>query len=263
MFRIRQPIPRWMELCLGAVPFVVLGLLWWLTTLGAPEERVVPISILPSPGEVWDGLPTLWHDKALLRNVGVSLGRVVKGFGFGLVVALPTGIAMGTFTPIRSLFGAASMALGYLPIVALVPLTIAIFKIGEAQKVFFLAFATFVYILPLIVKAVSEVPEHFLQTAWTLGATRFQTVTRVLVPIALPDIWDGLRLSFGVGWTWILVAEMVGANDGLGYLILLAQRRGQLEHVYPVLMVITVLAFATDRVFVVVGNLLFPHKVTQ
>jgi NitT/TauT family transport system permease protein len=161
---------------------------------------------------------------------------------------------------VRAAFQPLTTAFGYLPIPTLVPLTLSLFGTGELQKVMFLAIAFFVYLLPLTVKAVDDVDTVFLQTAFTLGATTRQAVGKVLVAIAWPDIYQALRNGFGVGWGYILLAEMVAAETGLGNIIIISQRRGPREHIYLVLVVITLVAFLTDRLWVWGGRRLFPYR---
>jgi NitT/TauT family transport system permease protein len=216
--------------------------------------------ILPSPVEVIGSFHSLWFDRALSRSAVVSFTRVVVGFLIGTAIALPVGVGMGAFEPIRAMFRPLAVFLGYLPIPAIVPLTLSLFGIGELQKVMFLAIAFFVYLLPLVVKAIDDVDTVYLQTAFTLGASTVQAVQKVLVPIAWPNIFQALRNGFGVGWGYILLAEMVAAEQGLGTIIIVSQRRGPREHIYLVLAVITLIAFCTDRLWAWVGRRLFPYR---
>jgi NitT/TauT family transport system permease protein len=103
------------------------------------------------------------------------------------------------------------------------------------------------------------VDEVYLKTAYTLGANRLQTVTRVLLGVSAAEIYQALRLGFGIGWSYIILAEMVDIGRGLGGIIIISQRRGPREHIYLVLLVIVALAFVTDRLWAVVGRRLFPY----
>jgi NitT/TauT family transport system permease protein len=261
LFRIRGTVRRRTAILLGAVPLVLLLLLWWLVTAGdEAESRVISPVILPSPGEVVESFRSLWFDRALMRSILTSLARVAGGFLAAAVVALPLGIAMGAFTKIKSVFNPLSVMGSYLPIAAIVPLTLSWFGTGELQKVMFLAIASFVVLLPLVVKAIDAVDPVYLNTAYTLGANRKQTVTKVLLGVALPDVFDAIRLTFGVGWTYIILAEIVDAERGLGSLIIASQRRGPREHIYLVLAIIMVLAFVIDQAFFRASKALFPYR---
>jgi NitT/TauT family transport system permease protein len=257
--RIRERIPPWLGWLLGVIPIALLLGLWFAATGGAePEMRMISPTILPSPGEVVRSFPGLWFDRAVSRNLAVSFLRVLEGFLLAVTVVFPLGLLMGSFTKVRAAFMPLAVFGAYLPIPTLVPLTLSLFGTGELQKVVFLALAFGIYLLPLIAGAVDSVDDIYLKTAYTLGASRRQAVGRVLLPVSWPRIFESLRLGFGVGWSYILLAEMVDIGKGLGGIIITSQRRGPREHIYLVLLLIVVVAFLTDKLWVAIGNRLFP-----
>ncbi len=260
LWHIRRPIRPGPALILGAIPILGSIALWALLTSGAPEERVLSPVILPSPAEVVLSFPSLWFERAFSRSAITSLLRVAVGFLVGAGAALPLGVFMGSFESIRAAFRPLTLIFGYLPIPALVPLTMSLFGIGELQKTMFLGLAFFIYLLPLMVKAIDDVDSVYLQTAFTLGASTSQAVKKVLLAIAWPDIYLALRTGFGVGWGYIILAEMVAADQGLGNIIIISQRRGPREHIYLTLIAITLIAFATDRLWAWAGRRLFPYR---
>ena len=250
-----------MSWALGVVPIAVLLLAWLAVTSGRiPEERLISPTILPSPAEVVRSFSSLWFDRALTRNLTISFGRVLAGFVAALAVAFPLGVFMGAYSKVKAAFTPLTVFGAYLPIPALVPLTMSLFGTGESQKVAFLGLAFGIYLVPLFVAAVDAVDDTYLKTAYTLGATRWQAVSKVLLPIAWPDIYQAMRLGFGIGWSYILLAEMVDVGRGLGGIIITSQRRGPREHIYLVLLVIVVVAFLTDKLWVAVGRRLFPYR---
>lgn len=258
---IREPLPTWMFWALGMVPIAVLLLVWFGVTTGSiPEERLISPTILPSPAEVVRSFPSLWFERALTRNLVISFTRVLAGFLAALVVAFPLGVLMGSFSKIKAAFTPLTVFGAYLPIPALVPLTMSLFGTGESQKVAFLGLAFGIYLVPLFVAAVDSVDDTYLKTAYTLGATRWQAASKVLLPIAWPDIFQAMRLGFGIGWSYILLAEMVDVGRGLGGIIITSQRRGPREHIYLVLLVIVLVAFLTDKLWVALGRRLFPYR---
>ena len=258
--RIREPLALWQSWLLGILPLVVLLLAWVFVTTGAPEERVISPTILPSPAEVVKSFPLLWFDRAVTRNLAVSFQRVIEGFALAVAVSFPLGVLMGAFTKVKAAFTPLTVFGAYLPIPTLVPLTLSLFGTGELQKVMFLALAFSIYLVPLFVAAVDEVDDTYLKTAYTLGASRGQAVLHVLLPISWPDLWQAMRLGFGVGWSYILLAEMVDVGRGLGGIIITSQRRGPREHIYLVLALIVVVAFVTDRLWATAGRFLFPYR---
>ncbi len=260
LLRIREELPGWQFWALGLLPVAALLLAWVFVTSGAAEERIISPTILPSPAEVVASFPLLWFDRALTRNFAVSFVRVVEGFLLAVAVTFPLGVLMGAFTKIKAAFTPLTIFGAYLPIPTLVPLTLSLFGTGELQKVMFLALAFSIYLTPLFVAAVDAVDDTYLKTAYTLGATRGQAVSHVLLPISWPDIWHAMRLGFGVGWSYILLAEMVDVGRGLGGIIITSQRRGPREHIYLVLVLIVMVAFLTDKLWAVVGRFLFPYR---
>ncbi len=260
-FEIRgNTSPGW-SIILGTLPVVVLiGIWWYLTSGDVAEERIVSPVTLPSPLEVLQSFPSLITKGKLLEGIAASFQRVFIGFLIATAVALPLGIAMGSFGKVKQMFQPLAVMSGYLPIAALVPLTLSWFGTGEEQKEMFLAIAFFVYLLPMVVKAMDKVDDVYIQTAYTLGASRWQIVAKVLCPIAFYDIWNAARLAFGVGWTYIILAEIIFSEAGLGQIIIIAQRRGPREYMYLVIIIIALLAWLTDLMFGLIGRFLFPYK---
>jgi len=252
-------------LILGVIPLAMLVFLWWMMTRGIPEQRVLGPTILPSPAEVVNSLGDLLgssdqDNRTLFDHIGLSLRRVSLGFLLALAIVLPAGIGMGAFGSARATFDPIVTASGYIPIATLVPLTMSWFGLDESQKVVFLAMAFGIFLLPMVVKAIDSVPEVYLRTAYCLGASRWGVITRVMVPVALPDIWHSMRLAFGVGWTYLVLAEVVVKTGGLGDLIDTARRRAMSGRVYLVIVIITLIAWIADLIWVRLGVILFPYR---
>lgn len=260
LFRIRGNVSGGVAVVLGVLPIIVILGTWWLLTRGPVEERRIGPAILPSPVEVVQSIPDLVTGRDLPHHVWASIRRVGMSFVLALVIVLPLGILMGAFGSIGAVFTPVSTASGYIPIATLVPLTMSWFGIDEFQKVMFLAMAFGIYLLPMVVNAIQSVPDIYLRTSYTLGASRFDVIRRVLIPIALPDLWHAMRLAFGVGWTYIVLAEVVVMVDGLGFLIQNSFRRGPREHIYLVIVVITLIAWAADLAWERLGRILFPYR---
>lgn len=260
LLAIRSSVPRGAAIALGLLPVCLLVLLWWLLTLGAAEERTISPTILPSPVEVIDSVPELFTNRNLLHHIGASLQRVGLSYLLALAIVFPVGILMGAFGSAGATFSPVMTASGYVPIATLVPLTMSWFGTGELQKIVFLAMAFGIYLLPLVVEAIDAVPDVYLRTAYTLGASRWQAIRRVLIPIALPDIWHAMRLAFGVGWTYLVLGEVVVLVDGLGYLIEISRRRGPREHIYLAIIVISLISWIADQGWGHLGSRLFPYR---
>ncbi len=262
---IRGQVPSVFSVLLGFVPLVFLIFFWWMLTRGIPEERIIGATILPSPAEVAQSLGDLVgtsdrDNRSLLDHIALSLRRVALGFLLGLAIAFPVGILMGSFGSARATIAPVVTASGYIPIATLVPLTMSWFGLDESQKVVFLAMAFCIFLLPMIIRAVDSVPDIYLRTAYTLGATRWTIIRRVLVPVALPDIWHSMRLAFGIGWSYLVLAEVVVKSGGLGDLIDTARRRAMSGRVYLVIVIITVIAWIADLIWARLSSLFFPYR---
>jgi ABC-type nitrate/sulfonate/bicarbonate transport system permease component len=264
LLAIRGRAPRKAEILLGLTPIAVIGIVWFCITWGPVEERVISPNILPSPGEVVQSVPLLFAaEKKVHFQILVSLRRVGVAFLLAVGLTVPLGILMGSLGSVRAMFTPVTTASGYIPIATLVPLTMSWFGTGELMKVMFLALAFGIFLLPQVVRAVAGVPDIFVRTASTLGVSRWQMICRVLVPVAMPDIWNSMRMAFGVGWTYLVLAEVVVLDDGLGFLVAISQRRGPREHIYLVIVIITLIAWFADFLWVRIGSLLFPYKRSQ
>lgn len=225
------------------------------------ETRIFAPVILPSPIEVFRSLPSLWSQRNLPLNILYSFLRVGAGFLVALMIVFPMSLFMGIFSKFNDLLAPGMLFGGYLPIPALVPLTMCLFGTTETQKIMFLALGFAIYLLPLFVKALEDVDNVYLQTGYTLGATKFQTLSKIIFPIAMPNMYEAMRLGFGIGWGYIILAEMVDmGSKGVGTLILTSQRIGPREDIYLVLIAIVVMAFITDKIWDKVGKELFPYR---
>jgi NitT/TauT family transport system permease protein len=259
---VRKSLPRQKELLLTAL-FVglVVGTWWFLTRGERFEDRLVNVTILPSPGEMLKAFAPLHLDQALVRNALVSIKRIVLGFGLAVIAAVPLGIYMATFPGIAAFFRSVTLVGSYVPTVVFIPLTIAWFGATEIQKITFLFIVNFVVILPLVIKTVMDVPAAYLDVAVTKGASQWQLVRHVLFPVAKADIWDILRGAYGVGWTWIILAEVwANAENGLGYLLEISYRRGRMDRYFAVVIVIVAIAVGFDQLWRMGSRLLFPYR---
>ena len=258
--RLRRSIGAARALALQGGSIATFLLLWGLLTWGAPESRILSPLTVPSPGEVAGQIKSLWFDAALTRSTAWSLWRILLGFGLAASIGIPLGILAGCFRIVESVLAPPSLFLRNVPIAALIPLTLVWFGLGEPQKVFFIFIACVAFVFCDTTRAVLDVDERFVETAYTLGAGERHVIFKVLLPLALPDILNSLRLLFGIAFGYIVLAELIDAKHGLGYIIQVAQRRGPREHIYLVLVVISLLAFATDRLILAVQKRLFPYR---
>lgn len=257
--RSEQPYTR--ALGLTALFVGIVLAVWWFITRGEPGSRIVQPLILPSPMEVLRAFGPLHFEQGLVRSALTSWLRVTTGFALAALVAVPLGVYMATFPSVAAFFRPLSLAGAYIPIVVFIPLSMTWFGTGEAQKIGFLFIGCFVALLPLVIKDIADVPPAFLDVAVTKGASQWQLVRHVLFPVAQANIWDHLRGVYGVGWGWIIMAEIVVLPEyGLGGLIGVSERRSHTEAIYAVIIVIVLIAIACDQLWRLGGELLFPYR---
>jgi len=261
---LREEISAWQGVVMGVLCVVTcLGLWWWLTAGDEIHPPIIGPETLPSPSTTFASFPRLWFDRELSRNTAVSLQRVVLGFALAVVVGVPLGVLCGCFRRINAFFGPLIVIGRNIPVAAVIPLTFALFGIGEFQKVMFIFIACVAFIVMDTATAIVEVDSRYVDTAYTLGANRFQIIIKVLVPLAMPSIFNSLRLLFGLAFGYIMLAEQIkfGAEaGGLGDIINVSQRRQQWEDILLVLMIIPLVALAVDRVLFWIQRQLFPYQ---
>jgi NitT/TauT family transport system permease protein len=252
-FALRAPLPRPVSLALGLVaPTLVLGL-WCIVSYG----QLAPADFLPSPTEVVRGTLQLFIQYDLGTAIWVSTKRILIAFGLASAIALPLGVLMGAFEPINRIFEPIMAPLRYMPISAFIPLLILWFGIYESQKIAFLFLGVFVYLLPVVVSAIRAVPDELVQTALTLGASRWQAVRTVLLPAALPEIFDSFRVMNAISWTYVILAEAVNPEHGLGYMVELARTHQKASWSFAGLLVIGGIGLLTDAIIQAGSAVLF------
>jgi NitT/TauT family transport system permease protein len=259
--QVRRPIPDSLSAFLTAAFIASILFGWWFVTKGDKiEDRIVNPIILPSPVEVVMAFPTLHFQQGLIRSAWASFMRILLGFSMASVVAVSLGVYMASFTSIRAFFKPLALATSYIPVPVFIPLTLAWWGADETQKIGFLFIACFVALLPLVIKSISDVSDSYLDVAVTKGASQWQLVRHVLFPIAAADIWDHMRGIYGVGWGWIILAEVVNAQIGLGHLITVSERRTNTPAIYAIIIVIVLIAILCDKAWQYGGMALFPHR---
>jgi ABC-type nitrate/sulfonate/bicarbonate transport system permease component len=259
---LRQELPQWQVLLYGTLCIIFCIGVWWFVTWGEPEQRILSYTVLPSPGETLAAFSSLWFDRALTRNTVATLWRVMLGFGLAALIGIPLGVLCGCFARVNAFFAPLSIFGRNIPVAALIPLTFSLFGIGEFQKVMFLFIASVAFVFSDTARAISDVSNQYIDTAYTLGANRRQVIIKVLVPLAMPSVFNSLRLLFGLAFGYIMLGELVTIGDagGLGHIINVSMRRGPREHILLVLLIIPLVALAIDRLLFWVQRELFPHR---
>lgn len=244
-WRIGEDIPRGLYWTLVVISIAVPFVAWWLL---ANAGLVAPV-FLPTPAEVWQALVELANDGLLSKDIQASFLRVAAGFLLAAVVSVPIGIAMGTFASIRALFEPIIGIIRYMPAPAFIPLLILYLGIDETTKIALIFIGTVFYNTLMIMDSVKFVPKELIETTYTLGGNRLQTLLQVITPHVAPNIIDTFRINVAASWNLVIVAELVAAEVGLGKRILLAQKFLHTEQIFAYLIVLGVIGFAIDLLF--------------
>jgi NitT/TauT family transport system permease protein len=219
--------------------------------------HLVATDFLPSPTEVVRGTIQLFVQEDLAGAILLSTRRIALAFALAALIALPLGVLMGAFEPINRFFEPIVSPLRYMPISAFIPILILWFGIYEKQKIAFLFLGVFVYLLPVVVTSIRTVPDELVQTALTLGASRTQVVRTVLLPAALPEIFDSFRVMNAISWTYVILAEAINPEHGLGYMVELARTHQKASWSFAGLLVIGGIGLLTDFLIRSISDFLF------
>lgn len=256
----KDPSPATGKL-LAATCMVLVSFFWFIITLGPAEERLVSPAILPGPFEVFSAIPNLLFERNLGSSIAATLARVLAGFSLALVIGIPFGVLAASWRTLDAFLKPIVIPMSNVPVAALIPLTILWFGIGESQKVMFIFIAAIPFVFATAAASVMAVPDRYVDTARTLGASDRQIVLKVLLPTAMPEMFRGLRGLFGLSFGYIMLAELINAPHGLGAMLNISQRRGLTEHIFLILAIIGLIAWAIDYGLELLERKLFPYQV--
>ncbi|WP_210055891.1 ABC transporter permease [Neorhizobium petrolearium] len=251
-----QPIGRGARIALGFLFFVLFFAAWGFATLGgfvSPTFLADPITMAN------DGFYLL-TEQGFLTDIGVTVWRVVGGFVLASVVAVPLGIAMGAYKPVEALLEPFVSFARYLPASAFVPLLILWAGIGELQKLLVIFIGSVFQIILMIAVGVANTRRDLVEAAYTLGAKDSGVIRRVLIPANAPDIAETLRLVLGWAWTYVIVAELIGASSGIGYMIINSQALMATGQIIFGIIVIGLIGLVSDFLFKAVNRRLYAWR---
>jgi NitT/TauT family transport system permease protein len=242
------------RIALGIAFFVAFFALWSVVTFGGFVQK----TFLADPVAMFKSGWVLLTQQGFAKDIGMTVWRVVGGFVIAAALALPLGIAMGAYKPIEAFFEPFVSFARYLPASAFIPLLILWAGIGEAQKLAVIFIGSFFSLVLMISVTVGNTRRDLVEAAYTLGSSDASLVRRVLVPGAAPEIAEILRTVLGWAWTYVIVAELIGASSGIGHMITDSQALLATDQIIFGIIVIGVIGLVSDFAFKWFNRRLFP-----
>ncbi|MBE3590717.1 MAG: ABC transporter permease [Firmicutes bacterium] len=255
-FKPLGEIPASLYTTYAAAGFLGLVAVWSLLT----STRAVDPLFLPSPAEILRRGWELFRDMGFGADVAATVLRVFLGFAAASAVALPLGILMGVYRPIEALVEPLVSFARYMPASAFIPLLILWVGVGEAEKVAVIFLGSVFSLVLMVAVHIRQAQRELVEAAYTLGASDAFVVRHVILPNAWPAIYDTLRLVLGWAWTYIIVAELVAADSGIGHVILQSQRMLNTGNIIFGILVIGVIGLVSDLVMKAAGRALFAWR---
>jgi NitT/TauT family transport system permease protein len=251
-----EPISARSRLLLGLLFFVLFFLVWGYATLGG----LVSPTFLADPLTMVANGYDLLVNQGFIVDIGMTVWRVVGGFVIAAAIGVPLGIMMGAYKPIEALLEPFVSFARYLPASAFVPLLILWAGIGETQKLLVIVIGAVFQIILMVAVSVSGTRRDLVEAAYTLGAGDRGVVRRVLIPANAPDIAETLRLVLGWAWTYVIVAELIGASSGIGYMIINSQALLATGQIIFGIIVIGLIGLVSDFLFKWLNRRLFSWR---
>jgi NitT/TauT family transport system permease protein len=239
----RGTTPRSVDLYVGILGIAIFLLLWEIVA----ELELVQKLFLASPQAVVIRLYELFVQYGFLNDIGRSLFRIWVAFLAAAVMAIPLGIWMSSYRVVNGLFEPLIDFIRYLPVPALVPLTVVWFGIGETMKIVLLWLGTFFQLVLLVADDARRVPREYIEVGMTVGAKPRSVLRHVILPAMLPSLVDNLRIALGWCWTYVVIAEIVAADSGVGFVIMSARRYARTPEIFAGVLTIGVIGLFTDQ----------------
>ena len=249
-----KPVPPRQRFWLGLAFFALFTAVWAAVTLSGFVSKTFladPITMVQSG---W----ILLTKMGFAEDIGITMWRVFGGFAIAAVLAIPLGIAMGAYKPVEAFFEPFVSFARYLPASAFIPLLILWAGIGEAQKLSLIFIGSFFQLVLMIAVVVGSTRRDLVEAAWTLGCGDAGIVRRVLIPSAAPEIAEILRMVLGWAWTYVIVAELIGASSGIGHMITDSQALLATDQIIFGIIVIGLIGLISDLLFKRVNQRLYP-----
>jgi NitT/TauT family transport system permease protein len=248
------PVAPRARIVLGVAFFVVFVAAWSLATFGGYVQKTFLADPLTMVRSGW----TLLTEMGFIGDIGMTVWRVLGGFVIAALLALPLGVLMGAYKPVEAFFEPFISFARYLPASAFIPLLILWAGIGEAQKLAVIFIGSFFNLVLMVAVAVGNTRRDLVEAAYTLGVRDRGLIRRVLIPGAAPEIAEILRMVLGWAWTYVIVAELIGASSGIGHMITDSQALLATDQIIFGIIVIGLIGLLSDLLFKAANRALFP-----
>lgn len=234
---------------------VLIGIWQAICSMGYVSQ-----SILPSPIAVVSSYKELYFDDALLMNAAHSIKLNFLGYLEAVAICLPLGFIIGLFPLFREMFNKPLDSMRFVPITAATGVFIAWFGIDDNMKIQFLACGITVYLLPVVVQAVQEVDDTYVQTIQTLSNKRWDAIRKVFMPAVFSAVSTQIIVLVAISWTYITIAELVNRSGGVGALAFVSSRQSRIDKVFAIMFSIIIIGYIQDITLRMLDKLIFPHK---
>jgi NitT/TauT family transport system permease protein len=255
LFEFRKPVGRRLKYTLGASAWILFLAGWHLLAISS----FTPDALLPTPGKVVMALYDLIAERGFGTDILQSVKRILISFTIALSIALPLGIMMGAFPVVESFLNPLVSPFRYLPAPSFVPLLLMWLGTGDGQKIALLVIGVVWFLVTLLMDNTKAVRQEIVECSRTLGATRKSVIWRVILPASLPSYMDTARQMLAVSWTYLVIAEIVAATDGIGAMMMRAKRFVRVEDILAGILVIGILGLLFDLLFRLLHRLWFRY----
>lgn len=245
--KINADLPQKVLKC-GVISWLLILLIWYLGALQYDEY------FLPSPMETWVSLVGLIKSGVLWEDIVASVARSAKGWGLGILTAVPLGLLIGHFKPVKWLVEPILTFFRFVPAIALTTLFLMWFGVGDESKVALILYATFFPILVNTIAGVASTDRALIEAASSMGAKRVRVFFTVIVPSAVPNIFTGVRLGLSSSILCVIAAEMLVGNNGLGYLINSSKLYYKTSWAFAGIVTLALIGFLADRLLSFLGK---------
>lgn len=215
---------------------------------------------LPSPTLIMETAYKYIQEGILFKHIGISLYRMLSGFAIGTIIAVVFGALIANFKLLENIMMPIINMFGPIPVLAFLPMFLIWFGIGENSKITLITYTTFISMLPYVTDGIKNTEPLLIRSAASLGASKFQIFTKVILNSAMPNIFTGMKACLGLAFSSLVVAEMMGASSGLGYIIVDAKNWFKMADMFLAAILIGILYTIFYGVLTTIESFLFKWK---